>query len=430
MPTHDHRPADRLLPRRRDRSRRYDLVLWGATGFTGRLVAEYLTEHHGAGDLRWALGGRSRDKLEGVRAELARIEPRAAELPIEVGDSHDHAALGALAARTEVMCSTVGPYARYGSPLLAACVEQGTDYCDLTGEVQWIRRMIDRHHDQARRSGARIVPCCGFDAIPSDLGCLMLQEHARAVHGSRCDAIELEVVRLGGGYSGGTVASMANLFEEASRDAAVRAVLRDLYALNPEGERTGPRVPDQLGLGRDRRGWTGPFLMAAVNTRIVRRSNALLGWAYGRDFRYLERARFDAGPRGLLRAVTVIAQLSGLATALTLPPLRALLQRYALPAPGEGPSREAMARGRFDLRLMGRGRDGTGRPFELRGRVAGKGDPGYSQTAVMLAESALCLARDGGELGCPGGILTPASSMGMRLVERLRRAGHCYEVEG
>ena len=429
MPTsHDSTNERTDTPRRRDRSRRYDVVLWGATGFTGRLVAEYLAKHHGSGPLRWALAGRSRDKLLGLREDLAKIDPLAAELPIEVGDSHDHATLASLASRSEVICSTVGPYARYGSPLVAACVQEGTDYCDLTGEVQWVRKMLDRHHDHARATGARIVHCCGFDSIPSDLGCLMLQEHALSAHGSPCDEIELDVARMSGGFSGGTMASMMNVFEEARRDRAVRSVLRDPYSLHPEGERSGPPAPDQLGLGHDDRGWTGPFMMAAVNTRVVRRSNALLDWRYGRDFRYSERSRFAPGAKGFARAAALTGQVAALSMAMVVPTLRSLLSRHALPAPGEGPSRQAMERGRFDLRLHGRGRDRDGRPFEVSGHVAGKGDPGYSQTAVMLAESALCLVLEGGDLGCSGGILTPASSMGARLLERLRRAGHTYEV--
>ena len=163
----------------RDRSRPLDVILWGATGFTGQLVAEYLLEATRGGDLRWALAGRSEDKLRRVRDDLAKIDPRAAELPIRLGDSHDATALSKLAAEASVICSTVGPYARYGGPLVAACVEHGTDYCDLAGETQWIRRMIDAHHEEAQRTGARIVPCCGFDSIPSDVGTFMLQEHAR-----------------------------------------------------------------------------------------------------------------------------------------------------------------------------------------------------------------------------------------------------------
>jgi len=415
---------------RSNSARQYDLVLWGATGFTGRLVAERLARLELEGTLRWALAGRSRAKLERLRSELSAIDSRAAELPIELGDSHDHHALTALAGKTAVVCSTVGPYARYGSPLVGACVERGTHYCDLTGEVQWVRKMIDRHHEQAAASGARIVHCCGFDSIPFDIGCLMVQEQARQQHGAPCERVGLQVLRLSGGYSGGTVASMMNLFEEASRDRAVRAVLRDPYALNPETERSGPPAADQLGLGRaaDAHGWTAPFMMAAVNTRVVRRSNALLGWPYGRDFRYTEQLHFEPGAGGLWRAALATAGAIGLSASMALPPGRALLRRFVAPAPGEGPSRAQQARGRFALRLVGHGHAPDGKPFALEGRVAGKGDPGYSQTAVMLSESALCLALDGSELDSPGGVLTPAACMGTRLLDRLRRAGMTFEV--
>jgi len=399
---------------------RYDVVVWGATGFTGRLVAEYLAEHR-PDNLRWALGGRSEQKLREVRTGLAALDSRLADLPILVGDSHDRAALDAIVTQTRVMCTTVGPYARYGSELVAACVEAGIGYCDLNGEVPWMRRMIDAHHDRAKQKGARIVFCCGFDSIPSDLGCFLLQQSARQRHDRACNRAVLYVDRMRGGASGGTVASMMNIVDEATRDREVRRLLGDPYALNPEAERSGPDHNEELKPTRTEDGrWTAPFVMAAINTRIVRRSNALLGYPYGRDFRYAERVRFAAGPKGWLGANAMAAGIGGLMAGLAFAPTRTLLERV-LPSPGEGPSREQRERGSFLLRIEG---DGPG--FSVTARVEDSSDPGYGSTAKMLAESALCLALD--KSSSRTGMLTPASAMGMTLIDRLRRAGLTFDV--
>ncbi len=426
------RPENGESARRlRDRSRPLDIVLWGATGFTGQLVAEYLVKHTSDSDLRWALAGRSEAKLESVRRDLARIDERAAKLPLRTGDSHDRSSLQKLAAEASVICTTVGPYARYGSELVAACVEHGTDYCDLTGETQWIRRMIDAYHQPAEHSGARIVHCCGFDSIPSDLGTLMLQEHAFEKYGAPCKEVKFFAGKSRGGASGGTIASMMNIVDEVKQDRRVLRVLGDPYALNPEGDRQGPDGSDQKGVrfDEDLDGWTAPFVMAAINTRIVRRSNALLDHRYSNDFRYSEVMSFPKGPKGAAIAAGVAAGIAGFMTAAALPPTRALLEKK-LPSPGEGPSREQRERGFFEVLLIGKGKSAKGEPFEIRGRVEGQQDPGYGETAKMLAESALCLALDGTELSSRGGVLTPASCMGVRLIERLRDAGMTFVVDG
>jgi len=405
-----------------------DVVVWGATGFTGQLVSEYLVEHYPDGTLRLGLGGRSRDKLEAVRAKLAIAHPGAAELPLLVGDSFDAASLDAIASRTRVVCTTVGPYAKYGAELVAACVRHGTSYCDLTGEVQFIRRMVDAHHDAAKKSGARIVHCCGYDSIPSDLGTLVLQDAMRERHGSACSRVKLLAGESKGGMSGGTVASILNLLEEARRDRSVRRILADPYALNPEGERQGPDGPDPMRVRRDDDlgMWVGPFLMAAINSRVVRRSNALLGYPYGKDFHYSEEMSFGRGAKGLLRATAFAGGLAGLMAAANLHWTRSLLERK-LPKPGEGPDREQRESGYFVTRLLGKGTDADGGPAALRVRVEGQSDPGYGETSKMLGESAACLALD--ELETAGGILTPASAMGRRLVGRLRDAGMLFNVE-
>ncbi|HET9450757.1 MAG TPA: saccharopine dehydrogenase NADP-binding domain-containing protein [Aggregicoccus sp.] len=403
-----------------------DVVLWGATGFTGRLVAEALARgKHGA---RWALAGRDAKKLEQLRAWLASMDPACARLPLLLADAADPASLEALAQRARVVCTTVGPYARYGDALVAACVRTGTDCCDLTGEVQWMRRMVDAHHAEAQRTGARIVHACGFDSIPSVLGTLMLQEHMRTQHQGHLDAVRFYMGRMRGGVSGGTVGSMLQALDEAMQDRGVRRVLGSPYALDPDPRHRGPDGRDQLGVkySEELGSWTGPFVMASVNTRVVRRTHALLGYPWGEGFRYSEVQAFGPGPRGLARATSTAAGLGAFLGALGVKPLRKLVERR-LPAPGEGPSAEARERGFFEAHLRGEGLSRrTGQPVKLAGTVAGKGDPGYAATAVMLAQAALCLAQDA--LPAQGGVHTVGSAMGMALVQRLRRAGMTFEV--
>jgi short subunit dehydrogenase-like uncharacterized protein len=411
--------------------RPYDVVLWGATGFTGRLVAEYLVRQKGGA--RLALAGRNRDKLERVRADLRGADPSAASLPVVLADADDPASLEALADSAAVVCTTVGPYAKHGRGLVDACAARGTDYCDITGEVPFIRESIDRNHARATETGARIVHCCGFDSIPSDLGVYMIYDYARRHLGARLADVSYYVGETKGGFSGGTVASILHLADEMTKSRATRRLLADPYALSPDRARE-PALGDE----RDQRGvrwsdelnaWTAPFLMAAINTRVVRRSNALLGYAYGDRFRYRESMSLPAGPKGALAAAAVTGGLTGFLAAAALPPTRKLLAR-ALPAPGEGPSKEKRDAGYFRVRIVASTdpRD-TPAPARVRGLVEGTSDPGYGETAKMLSESALCLALDREQLDSPGGVLTPASCLGMRLVERLRSAGMTFRVE-
>jgi len=403
-----------------DANKEFDLVLFGATGFTGKLTAEYLIKKRPA--LRWALAGRSRDKLERVRDDLAAIDPAARDLPILVGDSLDRAAMDSIAARARVVCTTVGPYARYGGPLVAACAEHGSAYCDLTGETPWIREMIDAHHERAAETGARIVNCCGFDSIPSDLGVFVLHDHL-AKQGKQLAEAHYRLVRAKGGLSGGTAASIFNIATQMG-DPKVRRALGDPYALNPKGSPRGPDKGDLLHPARDAETghWIAPFVMASINTRIVRRSNALFDFAYGRDFRYDEAIDMGRGPLGLARATGLSAGMAGFMIAVGIGPTRKLLERK-LPSPGEGPSREERENGYFRIEIHAKSTDGE----RLRARVEADNDPGYGATAKMLAESALCLAQD--DLPARGGILTTAAAMGMKLVERLRGAGMRFEVQ-
>ena len=402
----------------------YDIIVWGASGFTGRLAVDYLARHYAEGtSLRWAIAGRNRKKLEQLIADppFAGRGP-----PILIADSQNIASLRKLAASTRVILSTVGPYAIYGSNLVEACIENATDYCDLCGEVQWMRQIIDRHQRAAAASGARIVMSCGFDSIPSDLGAWCLHRHALRLYGQTCVQMTLLVRAMKGGASGGTFASMLNAIDDARRDRNIAAIFRDPYALNPAAERTGPDQIEPLGAAFNEcaRVWTSPFVMAAINTRVVRRSNALLGYPYGRNFRYSEALATGPGFSGWIKAVLSGWGLKLFVLGVALPFTRKAIARCLLPKPGEGPSRADRENGFFDLIMLGKLADGR----MLRLRIKGDRDPGYGATSRMLAESAICLALD--EVATGGGCWTPASAMGDRLLERLtRNAGLSFELE-
>jgi short subunit dehydrogenase-like uncharacterized protein len=403
----------------------HDVVLFGATSFVGQILARHLAEAPGGHrGLKWAIAGRSKDKLEALRASLG---PKSERLPLVVADAADAAALGRMCAETRVVVSTVGPYALYGEPLVKVCAETGTDYCDLTGEVQWIRRMIGAYEKTAKKSGARIVHCCGFDSIPSDLGVYFLQREAQTRFGAPCTEVRMRVKAMRGGFSGGTVASLLNVVKEASADPELRRELANPYSLCPEGYGSGIRQPNIRGpqYDADFESWAAPFVMSAINTRIVQRSNALSKLAYGEDFRYDEAMLTGRGVAGQLAAAGVTAGLAAMMVAGALPPARWALGRFVLPAPGEGPSPEAQRKGFFDLRFLGRTDGGR----ELRVKVTGDRDPGYGSTAKMLAQAANCLALDLADAPPRGGFWTPATLFGDRLVERLTaHAGLTFEV--
>ena len=407
----------------KDDRREFDVIVLGATGFTGALVAEYLCSRYGVGDsLRWAAAGRNEQKLAALRESLGS---RATALPLVAADTLDAGSMRQLAERTRVVLTTVGPYARYGSEVVAACAESGTHYCDLAGEVQWIRRMIDAHHDSARRSGARVVHCCGFDSIPMDIGAWFLQKEARERYGAYCDSIVLLVKAMKGGASGGTMASMMNLMREARADREVARVLARPYSLNPEGEQRGPDRADQRGIrfDADAQSWTAPFIMASVNTRVVRRSHALLGYPWGDGFRYHEAIRTGRGPGGWFRSAMITAGLGGLVGLASFGWSRSLLERFVLPKPGTGPDAKARQSGFFNLQQTGKLPDGR----HIRSRITGDRDPGYGSTSKMLAESAVCLALD--DLDSEGGVLTPAAAMAAPLIARLQaNAGLGFEI--
>jgi len=414
-------------------NREFDVVLFGASGFTGKLVAEYLGGRAADEGARWAIAGRSRGKLEAVRRELAARDEALADLPILVADALDARALDAIVPRARVVCTTVGPYHAYGLELARACARHGTSYCDLTGEPHFVRAVIDECHERARETNARIVHCTGFDSIPSDLGALLAWDHAKRVHGEDLSWVKLYVRRMRGAPSGGTVATAFGLVDAAKADREIRRLLLDPHGLDPK-RGTAPRDPfeeDQRAVVWDDSvgGWTAPFVMATVNTRIVRRSHALLreedGRGYGDGFRYNEAMQFPPGPRGFALAAVTTAALGGLFAAAAVPLLRKALVHTILPEPGEGPTREQIENGFFELSITAQ----TERGKKLQGRIRGTRDPGYGETAKMMGEAALCLAKDTPRLPSRHGVLTPATAMGLRLVERLRAAGMTFEMD-
>jgi short subunit dehydrogenase-like uncharacterized protein len=411
MPRPSHPPA-------------YDVTVFGATSFVGQILTRYLAEEFGTRRrLKWAIAGRSEEKLKALRSSLGM---QAAKLPLVIADASDASALHRMCANTRVVISTVGPYALYGEPLVRACVETGTDYCDLTGEAHWIRRMIDAYEKDAKKSGARIVNCCGFDSIPSDLGVHFLQGAALERLGEPCREVKMRVSKVRGGFSGGTVASVLNLLKEASANPALRKELADPYSLCPQPTERRPRQIDlkSAQYDPDFESWIAPFVMSAINTRVVLRSNALAKNAYGTGFRYDEAVLTGRGVSGRVAATAVATGLAGMMLAGALPPARWMLERF-VPAPGEGPSAEAQRTGCFDLRFFGRTTDGR----VLRAKVTGDRDPGYGSTAKMLGQTGACLALDFAETGRPGGFWTPATMFGDRLIDRLTsHAGLTFEL--
>ena len=399
----------------------FDLVVYGATSFVGQILCRYLVDRHGIdGDLRWAIAGRNTRKLDDVAAATG------ADVPRLVADADDAEGVAAMVEQTSVVVSTVGPYALHGSKLVAAVVDAGVDYCDLTGEPQWMQRMIDQHQDRAVETGARVVHACGFDSVPSDLGVWFTQREAIARLGTPCTSIRMGVKAASGGFSGGTAASMMNLFDEAATDARTRDVLANPYALAPAGQRHGADQPNVTWpeYDADLESWTATFVMAAANTRVVLRSHALLGQPWGADFTYGESLMTGDGTVGRAKALAVSGTMASVMGAASFGPMRSLLGR-ALPKPGSGPSPAKQQAGYYDLRFAGVTADGG----HIRTTVTGDADPGYGSTSKMLGEAAMTLLdRSADDVG--GGFWTPATALGDRYLERLvAHAGLTFDVD-
>lgn len=400
--------------------RDFDLIVFGATGFTGRLVAEALLEFPEPG-LRWAIAGRSREKLERVRDGLAERFPDARDLTLVIADVTALETIDELARRTRVVCTTVGPFTVHGEPLVRACVEHGTHYCDITGEVGWIRSIIDAHHDEAVAKECRIVHAAGFDSIPFDLGVVVAQKAAVAKWGAPAERIRTVTGRMKGSLSGGTLASMALIIDTARRDRAVLRRLANPYVLVP-GTR-GPDRNDSTNVAHwaEHGVWTAPFIMAGCNTRVVRRTHALLGMPWGEEFSYTEAMGTGRGLRGWVRAQAIRIGIAFMVVVLATPWMRRLVVGPILPEPGEGPSKEARQSGHFAVHVVAHRAGET-----VAVDVQGDGDPGYLATSRMLAQTAVALAVD--ELPPTFGVLTPGSCLGDVLPDRLGRVGIRFSV--
>lgn len=389
-------------------SPKFDLIVYGATGFTGKLVAEYLTtQYRGDASLCWAMAGRSLDKLAAVRDEIGAP----ADTPLIAADASDPASLAAMVAQTKLVLTTVGPYQFYGNELVAACVDTGTDYVDLCGEPVWMRQTIDKHQAAAEKSGARIMFSCGFDSVPFELGVYFVQQQAKKVLGATAARVKGRVRGMSGTLSGGTAASAKATFDAVAKDLSLVSILKDAFALTPGFK--GPKQPagNKPLYEEDLQSWTAPFMMALINTRNVHRSNMLMGFPYGQDFVYDEMVLTGPGEKGEANAKKVMA-----ANAEKTGP--------NAPKPGEGPSKEEREKGYYNLLFVAIAADGR----QVRATVKGDRDPGYGSTSKMISECAIGLLRDGANV--KGGFWTPGAALGDSLIKRLvDHAGLTFTVE-
>lgn len=414
-------------PQSSSEKRPYAVVLYGATSFVGKITAHYLveflsnTKDKNGNNVSWAIAGRDQEKLNELQSELT------SEVDIILANSKDAASLDEMTKQTQVIISTVGPYLKYGEPLIKSCAENGTDYVDLTGEAIFIKDMMDKYQDTAKQSGARIVNSCGFDSIPSDLGVYFTQTQAEEKFGTACDVIHMRVKAAKGGISGGTIASMATIFEEVGQDKSRRKQVANPYLLNDDKEAPSVRQDNVTKPAYDdeHKRWLAPFVMASINTRIVHRTNQLLGYEYGRDFKYDEAMWMKDGVKGQLSSYAMSAGLFGFATAMMIKPSREFLSKHVLPKSGSGPSQEEQKNGYFDIRLFGQ----TANKGTITTKVTGDKDPGYGSTSRMLSQAALCLAQDISKDDVGGGFWTPVSAMGDKLLVRLEaHAGLSFKV--
>jgi len=401
----------------------YDIVIWGATSFVGQLVAERLLNTYGKDQgVSIAFAGRSKEKLEQLKRSL-----HSPDVPILVGDAKDETFIAGLVASTKVVISTVGPYALYGETLVKACCEQGKDYCDLTGEPQWIAQMLHKYENLANTNGARIINCCGFDSIPSDLGVFWMQQQAKQDFGEYLQQIRYQFRASKGGVSGGTIASMVNAIKSIKENPQLAKSFKTPYALLKNKPVELPFQPNVRSVKKDPESGTylAPFVMASINTKIVHRTNYLDEYQWGKDFLYDEAMCMGKGIKGWYRATWLTLGLGMFALAASYGWSRGLLEKFILPKPGEGPERELVDNGYFNVRMHGQ----TAQGQKLAIRVKGQGDPGYGSTCKMISEVAWLLLESNQHKGkC--GFLTPAFAFEHKLVERLQqRADFTFEKE-
>lgn len=416
--------------------RAYTVVLYGATSFVGQITAHYLAQflteqkpnEDASHSVTWAIAGRDEDKLKKLQDEIVSKQGNKADkVAIIIANSNDEASLDAMTKQTQVLISTVGPYLKYGEPLIKSCAQNGTDYVDLTGEAIFIKDMLDKYQDTAKQSGARIVNSCGFDSIPSDLGVYFTQQQAQDKFNQTCETIHMRVKAAKGGVSGGTIASMGTIFEEVGEDKARRKQVANPYLLNDDTDAPTTRQKNisKPEYDDDHKRWLAPFVMAVINTRIVHRTNQLLSYEYGREFKYDEAMWMQDGVKGKLMSYGLSAGLLGFASAMMFKPSRELLSKHVLPKSGSGPSKSEQENGFFDIRFFGT----TAKQDTINTKVTGDRDPGYGSTSRMLAQSALCLAQDISQEDVAGGFWTPATAMGDKLIQRLEEhAGLSFEI--
>jgi len=401
----------------------FEIIIYGATSFVGQILCRYLVEELKDPGLNWAMAGRNEAKILQLKQELGEAGENIQHF---IASSEDEESLRRLCDKSAVIISTVGPYALYGENLVKVCAQSGTDYCDLAGEPQWIRRMIEKYHDDARASGARIVNCCGFDSIPSDLGVYYLQQQAKQHHGQYCPQVKMRVKGFSGGASGGTIASMVNLYKELTANPELRKELTDPYSLCPPGHTFQAKQQNvEMEYDKELQSWTAPFIMAAINTRVVLRTNALLEPSYNKNFLYDEAMLTGNEPDSKRKAKRAAMGMKLMVPMMAIRPLRWLALKF-MPKPGEGPSLEKQTTGYYDLLFLGVSSNGE----QLRVSVTGDRDPGYGSTAKMLAQAGICLARDISHDSVKGGFWTPATAMGQALIERLvKYSGMTFEAE-
>lgn len=397
----------------------FDIIIWGATSFTGKLVVEYIFKKYGSSKIKWAIAGRNLKKLEKIRYQVADEN-----IPIFIADSFDKESLSKFVKKTKVVCSTVGPFSLYGTKLVKLCVENNTNYCDITGEAHWIRSLIDSFHEEAKSKKIKIINSCGFDSIPSDMGVYFIQNEIKKIYNNYAKSIKMRVAGIRGGISGGTYSSINNLLKEAYRDKSIFKVLNNPYGLNPKDKMEGLDKKDlrKIIFDKESNSWIYPFIMAGINTKIVRRSNALSNFIYGKDFRYEEAMIAGKGISGFWKAILAVFPLA----MIGLNPnsfLKKIVDSF-MPKPGEGPGIEKRKNGFYNLRFYITLNDNR----IAFAKVIGDSDPGYGSTSKMLAESALCLAFD--KLSDNYGVITPSSGMGDKLLNRLKEnAGLSFELK-
>ena len=407
----------------------YDLVIMGATGFTGKLVVEYLIENYGVEneEFTWAIAGRDINKLERLRSSFKYIDSNSNKIPRLVVDSHDTNSLDKMTSISRLVISTVGPYLKFGEALVESCVKNGTHYCDLTGEVPFIRKSIDAFDIKAKKNNCRIVHSCGFDSVPSDIGVLLLQMDSLKRFNKPCDEVNLYVRSIRGGLSGGTIDSMISIFKYMGSNPGHRKLLKSPYSLNPRESlknNTWQPILKSVKWDDDIQRWLCPFIMAGFNSRIVMRTNAITDYRYGIDFKYSEVSSYKKGLSGFLKAVVMFIGLVLIQISLKVRPLLWFLRKFFLPSPGEGPSKEIRDNGFFKLDIIG----SMDNIKKIRFTVTGEGDPGYSATAKMITESALSILLNQDRIPKVSGVLTPAAGIGVVLAERLNDKGFNFSI--